>query len=120
MSFKDFFFYFSSGGHFVQRSGRILAILVKSHPRNFSIKIILESAKWSRRRCHLKIFYLWLWRPFCSSELNHCSNFGRGSSKKYFNIIFLKSGHWSRRRCHVKVFLFLASVAILFCGAEQF
>ena len=30
---------FSSDGHFVQRSGTILAILVKSHPKNISTKL---------------------------------------------------------------------------------
>ena len=29
----------SSGGHFVQRSGTILAILVEGHPRNISDKL---------------------------------------------------------------------------------
>ena len=36
MSFIGFSI-FSSGGHFVQRSGTILAILVKGHPRNISV-----------------------------------------------------------------------------------
>ena len=31
---------FSSGGHFVQRSKTILAILVEGHPRNISVKIL--------------------------------------------------------------------------------
>ena len=30
---------FSSGGHFVQPSGTILAILVKGHKRNISVKL---------------------------------------------------------------------------------
>ena len=30
---------FSSGGHFVQRSGTILAILVEGHPRNIFMKL---------------------------------------------------------------------------------
>ena len=38
ISFKGFST-FSSGGHFVQRSGTILAILVEGHPRNISIKV---------------------------------------------------------------------------------
>ena len=32
-------FFFSSGGHFVQRSGTILAILVEGHKRNKSVKL---------------------------------------------------------------------------------
>ena len=45
MSFKVVFFFFcfflvfSSGGHFVQRSGAILAILVEGHQRNSSVKL---------------------------------------------------------------------------------
>ena len=38
MSFKGFSI-FSSDGHFVQQSGRILAILVEGHPRNISVKL---------------------------------------------------------------------------------
>ena len=33
------FFYFSSGGHFVLLSGTILAILIKGHERNISMKL---------------------------------------------------------------------------------
>ena len=36
--FKSFSI-FSSGGHFVQRSRTILAILVKGHPRNIPVKL---------------------------------------------------------------------------------
>ena len=35
---------FSSGGHFVQRSRAILAILVESHPRNISVKLFCNRA----------------------------------------------------------------------------
>ena len=38
MSFKGFSI-FSSGGHFVQRSGTVLAILVEGHPRYISVKL---------------------------------------------------------------------------------
>ena len=30
---------FTSGGHFIQRSGTILAILVEGHQRNISVKL---------------------------------------------------------------------------------
>ena len=50
------FLFLSSGGHFVQWSGTILAILVEDHPRNISVKLILKSGHWPRRRCHLKVF----------------------------------------------------------------
>ena len=35
-----FFSIFSSGGHFVQWSGAILAILVEGQPRNISVKLL--------------------------------------------------------------------------------
>ena len=38
MSFKSFSI-FSSGGHFVQQSRTIVAILVKGHPRNIPVKL---------------------------------------------------------------------------------
>ena len=41
MPFKRFFFFsiFSSGSHFVQGSGTILAIFVEGHTRNISVKL---------------------------------------------------------------------------------
>ena len=36
------FLFFSSGGHFVQRSKTILEILVESHPRNIPVKLFLN------------------------------------------------------------------------------
>ena len=47
-------------------------------------------------------------------------NFGKGAWEEHFCEIILKSGHWPGRRCHLKFFLFLALVAILFNGAEEF
>ena len=41
MSFKGFSI-FRSGGHFVQQSGTVLAILVKGHQRNISVKLFLN------------------------------------------------------------------------------
>ena len=55
MSFKGFSI-FSSGGHFVQWGGTILAILVEGHPRDISVKLFLKSVHLSRRRCHLSFF----------------------------------------------------------------
>ena len=55
MSFKGFFLIiFSSGGHFVQWSEMVLAILVEGHPKNISMKF--KSGHWSRRICNLKVF----------------------------------------------------------------
>ena len=38
--FKGFFSIFSSGSHFVQTSITVLAILVKGHKRNVSVKLL--------------------------------------------------------------------------------
>ena len=51
MSFKGFSI-FSSGGHFVQWSETILAIL--GSLKEYFHDIILKSGHWSRRRCRLK------------------------------------------------------------------
>ena len=85
---------FSSISHFVQWSGTILAILIEGHPKKHFCEIILKSGHWLRRGCHLKVFYFSLWRPFCSAELNHFSNFGSRSPKEHFGEIILKLGHW--------------------------
>ena len=53
MPFKGFS---SFGGHFVQGSRTILAILVEGQQRNIPVKLFLKSAHWPNRRCHLKVF----------------------------------------------------------------
>ena len=50
-----------------------------------------------------RFFYFYLWRPFCSAERNHFSNFGR-SSKEHSYDFFYKLVHWPRRRCCLKHF----------------
>ena len=55
MLLKDFS-NFSSGGHFVQLSRTILAILVEGHPEEHFCEIILKLGQWSRRRYRLKVF----------------------------------------------------------------
>ena len=40
MSLKVFFSIFRSGGHFVQRSGMILANLVEGHPSKTFVKLL--------------------------------------------------------------------------------
>ena len=54
MSFKGFSI-FGSGGHFVQWSRTILAILVEGHPKKHC-EIILKLGHWPRRSCDLKVF----------------------------------------------------------------
>ena len=51
------------------------------------------------------ISYLELWWPFCSAELNHLYNFGRGYQEEQFCEVILNLDQWSRRRCHLKDFL---------------
>ena len=51
-----------------------------------------------------EFFYFYLWRPFCSTEHNHFSNFSKGSSKEHSCTIILESAHWPRRRCRLKGF----------------
>ena len=46
-------FCFSSVGHFSQRGGTIIAIMVECHPRS---EIILKWGHWHRRRCRLNVF----------------------------------------------------------------
>ena len=44
---------FGYSGHFIQRSGKNLAILVKRSPKEHLYKIILKSGHSLRRRCNL-------------------------------------------------------------------
>ena len=55
------------------------------------------------------ISYMELWRPFCSAEQNHLSNFGRGCYKEQFCEIILNLDQWFRRRCLLKIFLIWSS-----------
>ena len=67
----------------------------------------------------IDISYLERWRPFCSVESNHLSNFGRGYYEEQFCEIVLNLGQWFRR-CHLKDFLSGALAALLFGRAEPF
>ena len=84
--FKDFSI-FSSGGHLVYQSGTILAILVASHLGNIPMKFESHWPKGSGGVSFLSklftIFYFSFWQPFCSSEQNRFSYFGRGSPKQH-------------------------------------
>ena len=52
MSFKGFSI-FSFGGHFVQQSRKILAILVEGHPRNISVKNIFKLEQCFQRKTYV-------------------------------------------------------------------
>ena len=63
---------FSSGGHYVQQSGTILAILVEGHPKTICVKLFLKSAHWPRRSCCLNFFSLFFTPTailFCPAEI---------------------------------------------------
>ena len=47
--------------------------------------------------------YLELWQPFCSVELKHLCNFGRGYYEEQFCEIILNFGQWFRRCCLKKI-----------------
>ena len=51
------------------------------------------------------VFYLELWRLFCSVEQNHLCYFGRGHHEEQFCEIVLNLDQWFRRRCRLKTFL---------------
>ena len=70
---------FSSGGHFLQPSGTILAILVKRHKRNISVKLFWNRLLALEEMSFIGFFLFQFWQPFCSAEQNHFSNFGKGA-----------------------------------------
>ena len=51
------------------------------------------------------IYYLELWRSFCSVEQNHLCNFGREYQEKQFCDIILNLDRWFKRICLLKIFL---------------
>ena len=73
---------FSTGSHFVQLSGRILATLVASHSSNISVKLFRNRSIGSRRRCRFFLFLAQAAILFSGAE--QFSNFGSGSSQKHF------------------------------------
>ena len=50
------------------------------------------------------ISYVELWLPFCSAELNHLCNFGRGHYEKQFCELILNLDQWLRQKCRLKDF----------------
>ena len=84
MSFTGCFFFsiFSSGHHFVQPSGTILATLVEDHWRNTSVQILWNQAIGQGRDVIWSFFVFCfffcfkLGRPSCSMVCNHCGHLG--------------------------------------------
>ena len=72
--------------------------------RNNSVKY-LEFGPEVQEMPFKDIFYLELWRPFCSVQRNHLCTFGRGYQEEQFCEIILNLDQWFRRRCLLKTFL---------------
>ena len=111
--------YVSSGGHFVQPSITIFAILVKRQKEEHFYEVIWEYCQRPRRRCRfLKkkffsfffFFFFKLWLPFYSGKQTHFSNYSIGAYEKHFCEIILKSGHLHRRSSMLKFFFSLFSI----------
>ena len=102
---------FSYGGHFVQPSRTILAIL-----EEHLCEIVLKSSHQNMRKTLFKYF----------SSFSSGGHFVQPSRtilailEEHFCEIILKSGNWPRRICDLKIFLFLALAAILFSCTEPF
>ena len=60
-----------------------------------------------------------LWLPFCSTERNHFSIFGRRYQEEQFCKIILNLDKWFRRRWCLKISLIWSSRGLLFSGAES-
>ena len=108
---------FSSDGHFVQRSGTILAILVEGHPKNISTKLCWNQPIGLGADVILQVF---LFLALAATLFSRVEQFEQCFSKEHFCATILKSANWPWRRCRFMSFLFLALVAILFSGAEPF
>ena len=61
--------------------GEPLVNFGRGHYKEQFCEIILNFDQWFI--CRLKISYLELWRPICSAERNHLSNFGRGYHEEF-------------------------------------
>ena len=66
-------------------------------------------------KCCLKTFYLELWWPLSSEELNHLCNFGRVHHEGQCCEIILNLDQWVRRYCF-KTFLIQGSGGIFWFG----
>ena len=115
------FFIFSSGGHLVQRSGRLRAILVDSHLWNLPVKLFQNL---STNLAEEVVKSLFLFIALVVMLFNVAESFEKFWWRvtqetflyNYFKIHLLVQG-----RSRLKIFfLFLALAAILFNGAEVF
>ena len=102
------FFFFSSGGHLVQQSGTVWAILVEGYQGNIAVKLV-QNMSTGLAEVILIFFNFKPLKPFCSREQNGLRHFGRGSPKEHSCIIISRSLHSLRRKMCLKVFLFLSS-----------
>ena len=104
------FFYFLLWRPFYSAERNDFSNFGRGSTKEHFSEIILKIVHWSRRRCHLKVFFLFLSLvAILFRATHHFRNFGRRSSKENFYEIILKSVHWSRRGCHLEVFHFFSS-----------
>ena len=74
MSLKVFFF-FSSGGLFVQQSGNDFSKLCKGAHKEHFCEIILKSNNWSKRRCRLKVVFFFIFLALAASLFSGVERF---------------------------------------------
>ena len=116
-----FFSTFSSGNHFVQRSGTILAILIDGHSRTILVKIYrnraigLQKMSW---KCIFSIFSSG--SHFYSAERTNLSNFVRGP--RNISVKLFEIGHLSYEdmlfKCFSCCFFFSSFFSSIFCSAD--
>ena len=120
MSVKGFSI-FSSGGHLVQRSRRLRAILVDSHLRNLPVKLFQNL---STNLAEEVIKSLFLFIALVAILFNVAESFEEfwwRVTQETFLYNYFKIHLLVQERSRLKVFfLFLALAAILFNGAEGF
>ena len=68
------------------------------------MKLFQNLSTVKQKKLFKAFLYLQPWWPFCSTEWNHLSNFGRGLAKKHFCEIISKSVHRFNRRSCLKLF----------------
>ena len=77
----------------------------RRHYKEHLCEIILNFDLWFRRRCRLKIYFIWS----SGSPQNHLCNCGRGYHGDHFCEIILNLDQLFRRRSRLQTFLFLSS-----------
>ena len=79
---------FTSGGHFIQQSRMICAILVEGIIRTISAKFF-DFGPVIQEEMFKDICYLQLWQSLCSAEWNHLCNFLEGIIRNFSVNLFV-------------------------------